>query len=722
MNLIRRRPPRRTTGAPDASAFAEGSSSVLGDTGSRPATLAQSVLARSEEAKAAVRRAAVSVLVAAVVRELSETFSRKRTKSNSGGELDVSMDEPLGSSPKDAGTDTYSVSASPVGPATMHFSHPLPATHAMLGMLKDRCGDKAGSVRKAAIHGMVEVVRVVKEGGGELEWGWIWKTWKASLFPTAFDPDNAIQEEMADIVIAEVVEGVLQRPSIMSPLLFSLDRTSTLALRHMCTILVRKGGITKSWIQNIGRVAQDLIGRKSASDAITKDKGKGKGKARKTDSIPRANAIRGTDINAEGVWRLYRELSTASPAFADVPMVLTSWENIENEVLGDDLKGRILEHMIEVLGAAGFKGISASEDPRKLRASVIDKLGMMLIPVRAIASAVNLVVQLTEGKAAKVNEADSTWKLLLDRAEGQLDLKKIVENPQHVDSEAILRAIVMGICVAQLAPNALPTKFVASLQSILATTSKEVIGLKAQALIGLGKLAAQNDDLAKIILPVVARELETSLDFTMRNNAAIVLCDLARYSKSDRYVHILGNTLADESELVRRQVLQGLTRLLQEEYIKLSPDLFLKIVSRVADPVPEVRSVAEYCLLEVLLPKQPGCLYSHFVDNVAFLNNDTDSRAVKIWVRGEMEVRFTLPGDGENEIKRRSIFKFMLSNFTDVQRLELRQKICTDVIGNVLGGQIDITTQGGRGQLQDALWALCCQVSHHITLHEDFHD
>ena len=41
-----------------------------------------------------------------------------------------------------------------------------------------------------------------------------------------------------------------------------------------------------------------------------------------------------------------------------------------------------------------------------------------------------------------------------------------------------------------------------------------------------GKLCLQHEDLARKVVPALARELETASDPAIRNNVVIVLCDL----------------------------------------------------------------------------------------------------------------------------------------------------------------------------------------------------
>jgi len=104
-----------------------------------------------------------------------------------------------------------------------------------------------------------------------------------------------------------------------------------------------------------------------------------------------------------------------------------------------------------------------------------------------------------------------------------------------------------------------------------------------------------NEDFAKKYLAVMARELEVCPDAVVRNNVMLVLCDLCmRYAMHtrtgrkldawlsvsrtarfllggmpsyaammDKYIPTLAGCLHDKSELVRRQALTMLTRMLQ---------------------------------------------------------------------------------------------------------------------------------------------------------------
>lgn len=80
------------------------------------------------------------------------------------------------------------------------------------------------------------------------------------------------------------------------------------------------------------------------------------------------------------------------------------------------------------------------------------------------------------------------------------------------------------------------------------------------------------------------------------------MCDLCiRYtSLVDRYVPNLAACMRDSSELVRRQTLLLLTRLLQEDYVKWKGPLFYRFVVALVDESPAVRQFGTFP--HILLP------------------------------------------------------------------------------------------------------------------------
>ncbi len=57
---------------------------------------------------------------------------------------------------------------------------------------------------------------------------------------------------------------------------------------------------------------------------------------------------------------------------------------------------------------------------------------------------------------------------------------------------------------------------------------------------------------------------------------------------------------------MRRQTLTLLTRLLSEDYVKLRGNLFFRLAGALVDGDNSVRSLASFCLVNLLLVKDPG--------------------------------------------------------------------------------------------------------------------
>ena len=136
-----------------------------------------------------------------------------------------------------------------------------------------------------------------------------------------------------------------------------------------------------------------------------------------------------------------------------------------------------------------------------------------------------------------------------------------------------------------------------------------------------GKLCLQNEELAKKSIVQMVHELETSKHPAVRNNIIVVLCDLSvRYStKVDPYIGNISACLRDESLLIRKQTLTLLARLLQEDYVKWRGSLFFRFVSTLVDK--ELCQFGEFCLVHLLLVRQPSVFFQHFVECIFHFNN-----------------------------------------------------------------------------------------------------
>lgn len=117
--------------------------------------------------------------------------------------------------------------------------------------------------------------------------------------------------------------------------------------------------------------------------------------------------------------------------------------------------------------------------------------------------------------------------------------------------------------------------------------------IRAHAFITLGKLCLQNEDVAKKSVAAMARELAETDDTTIRNNIVVILSDLCvRYTiLVDPYMPNVTACLKDPSQIVRRQTLILLIKLLQEDYIKWKGIMFYQLLTVLIDDNQQMRSL-----------------------------------------------------------------------------------------------------------------------------------
>lgn len=234
--------------------------------------------------------------------------------------------------------------------------------------------------------------------------------------------------------------------------------------------------------------------------------------------------------------------------------------------------------------------------------------------------------------------------------------------------------------------------------------------VRAHAFITLGKLCLQHEDLAKKCIAALARELEVSHDVAVRNNVVIVMCDLCiRYtSMVDRYVPNISLCLKDPNPFIRKQTLILLTNLLQEEFVKWKDCLFFRFVSVLVDPNPDIARFGEFCLVHLLLKRNPVMFSQHFIECIFHFNSYEKHEKYN---RFPQSVRaknlFSLKGK-DNKEKRMRIYKFLLDHFTDEQRFSITTKISHSILACFVDQVLPLDLEASE-LLSDTFAVLSCK-------------
>jgi condensin-2 complex subunit D3 len=155
-----------------------------------------------------------------------------------------------------------------------------------------------------------------------------------------------------------------------------------------------------------------------------------------------------------------------------------------------------------------------------------------------------------------------------------------------------------------------------------ALTLRLATPLRAHAFTALGKICVKHEAQAKRSVRVLIREMETSADPVLRNNALVVVADIARQYTSLVEVHVdaLTARLADPHPTVRKHALTHVAQLFAEDFLKFKGTMFFRVVALLVDPDPTIRALVEQFLMEVLLVKAPQAIGHYFVESLFYFN------------------------------------------------------------------------------------------------------
>ncbi|XP_039940961.1 condensin-2 complex subunit D3 isoform X2 [Hirundo rustica] len=577
----------------------------------------------------------------------------------------------------------------------------MPCTAEDLGVLQERCRDPAVSVRKQALHSITELL--LSQHSNVL----VQKAWLNGVVPVVMDAESSVQEK-------------------------ALDCLDQLLLQH-----VKRYNKSRS---DDGRqeLAWDLLSLLSSeSQELSRYLNKAFlmwAKQNKFTSTFINSVMSHVDTeHSRAAWMLLAKVAGSSPKL-DYSKVIESWGSVSRQ---QDTSGGTVGHVLCVIGhVAKHLPKSSCEG---LKENIQSWLKESQCPLEVISPAVETLQKLCQASAAAPEEAQE----LLNQVCGDLVstcesyISNIVlkeDGAGQLQEDLLVRHLFLLGEAAQLCPAKVGKHVFLLVQSILAssgskdqlsacTDGEEMPGSQAQlsgsampavvrahALITLGKLCLQHEELAKKCIAAVARELQVSPAVAVRSNAAMVLCDLCvRYtSLGDRYVPNISLCLRDPHPFIRRQTLILLTSLLQEEFVKWKDCLFFRFVSVLVDPNPDIARFAEFCLVHLLLKRNPVMFSQHFIECIFHFNSYEKHQKYNRFPQSLREKQlFSLKGK-DNKEKRMRIYTFLLDHFTDEQRFSITTKISHNILACFVDEVLPLDLEGSE-LLSDTFAVLSCK-------------
>ncbi|XP_053308636.1 condensin-2 complex subunit D3 isoform X2 [Spea bombifrons] len=569
--------------------------------------------------------------------------------------------------------------------------------------LQDRCRDPAVSVRKQALASLTELLQAQPHNA------LIQKAWLTGLVPVVLDTESTVQEKALECLEQLLLQNITHynryKPS---------DERQKLTW-DLLTLLSDES-------QELSRYLTKAFHMWS--------------KQNKFSSTLVNNLISHTETeHSAPAWMVLAKVAGSSPKL-DYTKILNSWDQISRQA---DANTTTTGHILYVIGHI------AKHLPADTRTGLIGHVKSWLKEFKSPPDVISPAVESLQKLCYAHSDSPECVQDLLNGVCGDLvatceeyisSVAMTDSRDAQFDQELLVKHLFTLGEVAQLCPARVEKRVLLLVQSILASSvsaeqnscrseSEELTGsqplsqfrasnmpplVRAHAFITLGKLCLQHEDLAKKCIPALARELEVCDDVAIRNNVIIVICDLCiRYTTMvDRYIPNVSVCLRDRDPFIRKQTLIMLTNLLQEEFVKWKGSLFFRFVSVLVDPDPEISKFGEFCLVHLLLKRNPVMFSQHFIECIFHFNSYQKHEKYNKFPQTEREkTLFSLKGAGNKE-KRVKIYKFLLEHFTDEQRFNLTTKLSQNVLACFVDGVLPVDMEADE-LLSDIFEIMSCK-------------
>ncbi|XP_063273815.1 condensin-2 complex subunit D3 isoform X2 [Prinia subflava] len=571
-----------------------------------------------------------------------------------------------------------------------------------LCVLQERCRDPAVSVRKQALLSITELL--LSQHSNVL----VQKAWLKGVVPVVMDAENSVQEK-------------------------ALDCLDQLLLQHIKPYNKSRSGDERQ------QLAWDLLSLLcSESQELSRYLSKAflmwSKQQKFTSSFVSSVMSHVETEHSRPAWMLLAKVAGSSPKL-DYSKIIESWDSVSRQ---QNTSSGTVGHVLCVIGHV------AKHLPRGscegLKENIQRWLKESWCPLEVISPAVETLQKLCQASAAAPEQAQEQINQvcgdLVSTCESYISNIVLKEDGAgQLQEDPLVRHLFLLGEAAQLCPAKVDKHIFLLVQSILASGSEDQLSactdsedipssqplsqfrgsampsvVRAHALITLGKLCLQHEELAKRCIAAVARELQLSPAVALRSNAAMVLCDLCvRYtSLGDRYVPNISLCLRDPHPFIRRHTLILLTSLLQEEFVKWKDCLFFRFVSVLVDPNPDIARFAEFCLVHLLLKRNPVMFSQHFIECIFHFNSYEKHHKYNRFPQSPQEKQlFSLKGK-ENKEKRMRIYTFLLDHFTDEQRFSITTKISHNILACFVDEVLPLDLEGSE-LLSDTFAVLSCK-------------
>uniref|UniRef100_A0A8C3C6Q6 Condensin-2 complex subunit D3 n=1 Tax=Cairina moschata TaxID=8855 RepID=A0A8C3C6Q6_CAIMO len=550
----------------------------------------------------------------------------------------------------------------------------IPCTAEDLSTLQERCRDPAVSVRKQALQSITELL--VSQHDNVL----VQKAWLHGVVPVVMDTESSVQEKALDCLDQVLLQHIKHYKKFQSE-----DQNQTLAW-ELLTLLTSESQELSRYMNKAFHIWSQQ--KKFSSTFIN-------------------NVMSHVETErAVPAWMLLAKVAGSSPKL-DYSKVIESWDSVSRQQnVSTDTIGHILcviSHVAKHLPQSTCKRLIGRVCAKFCFVMEQELLNQVYGDLVSTCESYISNIVLKEDGVEQLQEDLFVRHLFTLGEAAQLCPAKVEKRIFLLIQSILASSNQLTSCVdGEETPASQP------LSQFRGSAMPPVI--RAHAFITLGKLCLQHEDLAKKCIAALARELEVSHDVAVRNNVVIVMCDLCiRYTTMvDRYIPSISLCLKDPHPFIRKQTLILLTNLLQEEFVKWKDCLFFRFVSVLVDPNPDISRFGEFCLVHLLLKRNPGMFSQHFIECIFHFNSYEKHEKYNRFPQSERAKNlFSLKGK-DNKEKRMHIYRFLLDHFTDEQRFNITTKISHSVLACFVDNDLPLDMEASE-LLSDTFAILSCK-------------
>uniref|UniRef100_A0A8K9V3N1 Non-SMC condensin II complex subunit D3 n=1 Tax=Oncorhynchus mykiss TaxID=8022 RepID=A0A8K9V3N1_ONCMY len=521
-----------------------------------------------------------------------------------------------------------------------------------LTVLSERTRDPALSVKKKALQCLMDLLTAHPENN------LVQKAWLRGVVPAVVDAESSVQEKALECLEQTILSQVKSHGSYSYR-----DAQQTLTWNLL--------GLLCDHCQDLGRYFSRAFTVWSKQNKFT--------------AAFINNLISHTEAeHAAGAWLLLSKVASSCPRL-DYGKILDAWDDLVRS------KNVTVATSCHILCVIGDIGEHLNEDTKTTNIQINPSNSLPNFLMWTVLANQNLNYALQTFLNQHCGE-------LVSVCEAYLSGVILNENGAQNLNEDLVVKHLYTLGVASLhCPSKVGKRIVLLVQSVLTSShsAPKITGSRTlhPSCLPPGKLCLQHEELTRKYLPAFARELELCSELAVRSNVVVVMCDLCvRYTNMvDRYVPNVSACLRDKEPLIRKQTLTMLTNLLQEEFVKWKGSLFFRFIAVLVDSDPTIASLCEYCLVHLLLKKNPVMFSQHFIECIFHFNSYEKHKTYNKFPQAK--AKFSLKG-AQNKERRFTIYRFLLVHFTDAQRFNITIKISQNILACFVDGELPLDGDG----------------------------